>query len=772
MQKKTEKLISVRLSIALFAIMILAPVYFLTEIKFNNLPEIFSPPNSEINLIQKSIRQSFPEDNVLIVLFTGEDLYSDSFILKIEKTVSALNKSSKIEHVMGLSSNDYIIGSDDGFQVEKLLGMKEVKALSIKQRVKRIIEDRFAPGRIVSREGDYTALIIRPHPLADSMDATSILNNTKKLIEQFELSKNLQGFAGNIMVEDSMFNLTVEDNSKFIPVTMAIGFVLLWFMFRRKLPIVLSLLTIGAASNMSLLYLVVTDTPYSMPVAMVMPLIIALSMAFMVHLLNARLEAQKTNGDEATKMCSAINEVKRPIFFTMLTTVLGLLSLNFSPVPPIQTFGISAAIGVFLLYFITVYLQPPLIAKWSGGNWKSNQSGVMWIDHGIRKLAQFGIRNAGLVFCIMLVIIVTGVYSGLRVKAETDFLLYFPEDHEVILATNKVEKELAGTSPLEIIFSAKGRDALKDPKKLSAIKKIQYWLEARDEVDLTISMPDIIEEFNWAFNGEDPAFRILPTDEKLVSQYLFIYDGKDLFDMVDYEFEQTRLLMNLNIHGTSKLNMFIAELTGYLEKNVPSTMQWQIGGIARVQADMVNSIISGQLYSGFGAIALIFLVMLLLWRSVPGALLCLLPNIAPLVFIFAVMGALGITLDIGTAIISSIALGIAVDDTIHIYDGYHKRIKNGVRPIVALVKSYRINGRAISVTTVILCTQYFVLATSDFIPTYQFGLMTGIGLIAALFFDIILLPALLAIKLNLVKRREPEIRSFSTEKSFAESNEK
>ncbi len=181
-------------------------------------------------------------------------------------------------------------------------------------------------------------------------------------------------------------------------------------------------------------------------------------------------------------------------------------------------------------------------------------------------------------------------------------------------------------------------------------------------------------------------------------------------------------------------------------------MQWKVAGLGKLQAELVDFVITGQSYSAIGAVLLIFTVMAILWRSIPAAILCLLPNIAPLVFIFAMMGIIGITLDIGTAIITSVALGIAVDDTIHIYDGYYSRLQKGIRPIAALARSYRINGRAITATTIILCAQYFLLATSDFIPTYQFGLMTGIGLIAALVFDIVLLPALIALKLKATKQ--------------------
>jgi predicted RND superfamily exporter protein len=150
-------------------------------------------------------------------------------------------------------------------------------------------------------------------------------------------------------------------------------------------------------------------------------------------------------------------------------------------------------------------------------------------------------------------------------------------------------------------------------------------------------------------------------------------------------------------------------------------------------------------------LSLIFLLMLILWRSLGDALLCMIPNASPIVLIFIVMGISGIWLDMATAMIASVAVGIAVDDTIHVYHGYSKRRRAGVRPVLALVRTYRQAGRAVMTSTIILTAQFMILVMSLFKPTTHFGLLTSIGLWAALLFDLLLLPALL-ILLTIGKR--------------------
>ena len=155
----------------------------------------------------------------------------------------------------------------------------------------------------------------------------------------------------------------------------------------------------------------------------------------------------------------------------------------------------------------------------------------------------------------------------------------------------------------------------------------------------------------------------------------------------------------------------------------------------------------------WSALGLIFLLMLFMWRSFSSALLCMIPNISPVLLIFIVMGLFGLWLDMATAMIASVAVGIAVDDTIHIYHGYNKRIKAGIYPVLALVRTFRQAGRAVVTTTIILSAQFIILVLSQFQPTTHFGLLTSIGLWAALLFDLLLLPAMLILLTNNRSRR-------------------
>ena len=142
---------------------------------------------------------------------------------------------------------------------------------------------------------------------------------------------------------------------------------------------------------------------------------------------------------------------------------------------------------------------------------------------------------------------------------------------------------------------------------------------------------------------------------------------------------------------------------------------------------------------------MIFLMMAWMWRSLWQSVLTMIPNLVPIAMIFMFMGVAGIWLDMATVMVASVTAGIAVDDTIHLYHGFKERMQRGSTAVNALMRTYAQAGRAVIVTTTILASQFLVLMTSDFTPFSKFGLLTALGLVTALIFDLFVTPALLMV---------------------------
>jgi len=367
------------------------------------------------------------------------------------------------------------------------------------------------------------------------------------------------------------------------------------------------------------------------------------------------------------------------------------------------------------------------------------------MDRLVRGLFHIGVRYPLQVIFIVVLVLGVTLPQVMNIVVETNLQEFFYPDHKVRQATNHIEQKLVGTSSLDIIFRTDETDGLKDPKALQFMRRFQVWAEMQPEVDKSVSMADFVEEMHWGFHAENNKFRKIPDSPELISQYLLVYDGEDLFDFVDDEYKISHISVNINVHGANKISNLMHRIRIYLENNGVNGLKWEVAGIGRLFADQEDLLIEGQIKSLLGALGIIFVLMLVQWRSLKSAAICMIPNMSPILLIFIIMGVFGIWMDMATAMIASVAVGIAVDDTIHVYHGFIHRVRHGVTPVAALVRTYRQAGRAVMTTTIILSSQFLVLTLSQFVPTTNFGLLTSIGLVTALLFDLLLLPAILII---------------------------
>ncbi len=731
----------------LLALNLLAPVPLLF-LKVDNAPEVYFPPDAPAVRFEEALRERFPQDEALVVLLrapAGERsrmLFATETLRAIDRAAERIASHPLVDRVFAVTTLERISGTEDGFAVERLVDPDD--GASPATRRQRALADRFAPGFVVSRDADTLALIVRPHDLEGSAGRVAVLELVRAALAAEGLAPWVAGYAGEVALAVAQLRSMLRDTLTFVPLTTVLGLCLVAWLFRRWLAVALSALAIGAVVAGTIGVLVAWGRPYTMVSAMIPPLLTALTVALLIHLFNAvRLADRRGHRGEA-RVRRALDEIRRPARYTALTTAAGLGSLALSPVAPIATFGIAAGLGALLAYPVVVGLVAAALARHDRRRWPA-VAGAAWLDRLVARAARLGMRRAGAVAAVTLLAAMAGLPLALSVRAETDLYRFFGPEHPLTRATRLAESELSGVATLEVYLEASSPDAFEAPARLAALRGLQRWLEAQPEVDRTVSAGELVEEMNWAFHGEDDAWRRLPDSRKLVAQYLFIYDGRDLWEVLDRDLQRARVPMNLGIHGANAIGDFIARLERHLAESLPDGLHWRVAGLGRLFADQEDLLVTGQLRSLAGALALVFMLMLLLWRSLRAAALCMLPNLAPVLLIFALMGALGVWLDMATAMIASVAIGIAVDDTIHVYEGYRRRRAAGRGVVLALARTYAQAGRAVTLTTVVLGSQFLLLGASAFVPTVEFGILSAAGLVAALLFDLLLLPALVVL---------------------------
>lgn len=727
----------------LLAALLFAPAPLLFQLRLDNAPETYFPADAPAVRFNESVREDFPLDQVLVALFEGGDLFSDAFLERLTRLVEELAADPRMERVLAVSSVDHIAGTSEGFAVSPLVAAGDDR--SPEERRRRALSDRFVRGGLVAEDGAALAVVVRPFPMATSLERLRLERLVRSAVARHGLDDRLTAVAGHIALDVAQLRAMVHDITVLVPATLLVSLLLLWWLFRRWLVLALAVAVTAAIIGSAIVVLAFLSAPFTLITAIAPLLLTAISVAMQMHLYNAVALAARRGLTGEARVRAALEEVGRPTVYAALTTAAGLLSLSVSPIRPIETLGVVAACGVVVAALVVLGPLPALLLALDRRGWPQTFDGLARLDAITGRLLRLALRHPLPVLAGAGGLLLLALSQLPRIEVETDLYAFFPLDHPISQATQRVESNLAGVMPLEVVFEGAATDSLKSVARLRAISDVQRWLDAQPGVERSLSLPDFLAEMHWAFHGEEPAYRRLPDSAPLIAQYLFVYDGDDLYDVVERDFRRSRILVNLSAHSAGELNALIGRLRARLREDPPADLAWDIAGMGRLLADQERLLIRGQIASLMAVVALIALLMVALWRSVALAAMSMIPNMAPVVILFGAMGLFGIWLDIATALVASVAVGIALDDTIHMMHGYLERRGAGCSPVWAVARTVRQRGRAICATTIVLCVQFLFMTSSPFQPTAVFGLLTALGLLLALAFDLLVLPAMLVL---------------------------
>ena len=731
------------LALALLLGIQLVSLPFLFKIHFNNAADIYSPPDAPIIKLRESLFQEFPGDEALIALFEGESIYTPAFLASLHRVAETMEAHPGVDRVLTLTTVEHIEATDDGFSVSPLIDPDALESRTPEEWRKRVLADTFAPRLLASRDGRAIALVVRPKILKESLARRDIQIALEQAIAAQGLQENQRAIAGTVAQTVEELRSLWRDSAIFIPLTVVIGLALLAWVVGRIRPVVIGGLAMGAVVSASVAGLVIVGQPYTPITAMIPTLMAAYTTATLLHFYAAIQRARVAKLVRPLRIRRALSETFKPGLFNVLTTGAGLLSLLWVDIPPVQAFGLSGAIGTLMVFLVVFLLVPPILLKWDTPRWPRRRSGLAHARRIAATVSVFSLRHSKWVLWGTAALIVATIPLAMQIKVETNLIEFFAPEHSISRSTDEIESKLSGVTSLEVVLTGNGRDSLKDPARLAQIRDLQRWIEAQPEVDRAISLVDMLEEMNEAFHGEKLGKAALPTDRKLVEQLLLIYDGTDLYEIVNRDFQRARVTLSLNVHGANEIGSVIERIRSRVAHQGIQGVEVDVAGFGRLFSDQEDRIVDGQIKSFASAFLQILLLMAILFRSLRGALICLLPNLAPLFFIFVIMGSFDIWLDVATVLIAGVILGITVDDTIHLYHGYLDRLKRGVSPVFAIIRSVESSGRAVIAISVVLIAQFSLLGLSDFRPTAHFGMLCAVGLFAGQVFELLLMPALL-----------------------------
>ncbi len=533
-----------------------------------------------------------------------------------------------------------------------------------------------------------------------------------------------------------------RDLMRLLPLAMLVSLIFLVDALRdwRHVLACAGVLVLGTALTGSAL--VISGSPFTIFTPALLAVVLVVGTSDLVHLVHRF--ADRFEVDDATSTAAALADTLREVgpvcLATSATTAVGFLSLLSTTIPQIRRFGAMTAAGVMLVFLCSMLLLPPLLLRLGPPQRRATQRA----QRDRARMARVGralVKQPALGPILVLATLAFGISGGLMVRSDPH-ILGDVRSTAMAASNDFLEAHLGAVLPLDIHLELPDGDLL-DPDLLAAVAELESWLRAEAQVGQVVGLPDLVRQ-GWEALGEDG----LPPTRQAAAQVLLLNDMMDpsLTAGLTADGTSLRLRTRVRDHGHRATMDLVRRLelqAGPLLAQHEATLH--ITGVAWL-AQEINRTLTRQFAGSFVlALAVVGALGLLVYRRWGLVLIALIPNALPLLALLGLMGWTGLGLQPSTAMVFSVALGIAVDDTIHFLAAYGRLRRCGLSAEQAVVETIATVGRTLVDTSLLLAGGFAVFAVSQYGAMALFGQLTAFCVLVAAAADLLVLGPLLVL---------------------------
>ena len=705
-----------------------------------SLEQMFPEKDPEKDDYDKFINQFGREDDKILLAYQCDNPTSRENIIKLRELTELLEFDvDGVESVISLSNIEYgeyfsDILSDDDWS----------------SRGDKLLSHPIYANLIISKNKKTAGIILDiENGIITQDDRLDILNQINEIISSVDWEWHI---AGNPALRTRYIEFMNHERSIFVPISFLVAGLVLIIIFRQIKSIVITLISISAtliwvAGIMAYLNITINVASY-----LTFNLLMIIGASNAIHLLMKYHECLSLGLRQEEALQRVIDKIGTALFLTSFTTAVGFCSLSLTNIRITQEFGLLVGFGVILMFILTVVIMPILLSFVSPPK-KIHVDRLIKGDkfQSAEKLNNWNLKYPKLIlFCSVLLFFMASV--GLF---KMDFNASIMEDlrpgNPIYDDIQFVENNLGGTLSLEIVINSHDSLSALKPDFIQKIDQFKQSILQIDEISKVVTPGDYISIINEQVSGS----REIP--QSLDEVHSLVELGIDqMGTMLNEDYSKSRIsckVSDLDYKRSIEIKNKIRDLSKSIIGNDISTI---ITGSTLLALSTNRHLVKNLTMSFIIAFIIIFISIVILFRSLRLSLLAVLPNIIPLRIAGGVMGDLGIKLRPSTAMTFSIALGIAVDNTIHFLARFRQEYIDCGEHIKAVTNTLLTTGKAIISTGIILSLGFIVLYFSEFVPNHEFGILATIIIITAVSGSLILLPVMIM----LVK---PNLRLSSNE---------
>lgn len=737
------------------------------QLKFNFSPENLFVSGDET--LQFYLNRQVPAfgagDTVCAIAMQG-DLRTP----RVQEALFALHRRlERVPGVLGLTSPHHArLPTEGALGFDPLF---EADGRTTLEKLKKAADDPMLGGLLISKDLQVTSISARLDPRwGNEANRRKTVAAVRQVVENMrndfpEVKLLLAGIpVSQVIIVDTL----QADQMRFIPLVVFIMGLLLWLSFRDLRGVFLPFLATGAATVWTLGYLVLMDHAINVVNNAIVVLLLVIGVADAVHLVSRFFDELETararlapgeRVDQELVVAHTIQAMALPCFLTTSTTAIGFASALVADVALLQEFGVDAAVGVLLAFVSTLMIVPALLGILPLPPSRPPRERRLQerLNLGLEWAARFSVRRRRVVLFFFSILLLFAGRLAFEVSANQRIISELPAHDPSIVATRFFEKHLAGIFAVDVVFDTDEPSRLTDPDVVRAMDALARFAEQQELAPRVLSYPAILRGFDRALRGEAAVEPVSDWSDEKIRQLQLLFDLASEEDkrlaldgLLSADGKLARVRGLARDAGNDVVFPFVEAMRNELTRYPLPGVTVRVSGGMIIASQALGNIVKDMASSLGVALVAILVFMTILFRSIRVSLVALLPNAVPILAALATMAVAGIELRVATALIFSMALGVAVDACVHLLarmrEEQNASAENGsaeVDPLEeALVRTIQGAGRPVVYATVLLLVGFCVMAFSEFNALRHFAVLGGATLAAALLVDILVLPAL------------------------------
>lgn len=722
----------------IIALVLIGTLFFGNELKSLKIDAdiVRSLPDDDPDAkLLKKIGKNFGGNNMGVIILETDNIYQTSVLEHIQIITDTLTNIDGITTVSSLTNIINIKGGDYGIEIGKLVDEYEMPESPEDFEILRnnILNNEMYKGSIVSEDETSTLIIFS---LDNDSDVSTVAKNVIQKTEDLNLPEKLY-YIGSPMLVTYISDLMRNDLTNLLPLAFLVIAFILFLSFRSisgvLLPLLIAVISIvWSLGSMAFLGIKMSMISNNIPI-----ILLAIGSAYTIHVINRINKVSQSK--ESDVISTALAFVLIPLILAALTTIIGFVSFIFGAyLNMIVDFGIFTALGTLFASLLSIFFVPSVM---EAVNYKSKKTSKQsensfLTNYFLKPINALLIKKPKTIFILWMVLIAISIIGMFSIKRSVDIQEYFKKDNPTRLAENIMIEKFGGTKPIFVHF--KGN--MQDPKVLKAMIQTSEYMEKSPDVYTSMSIAKLIAEINLNITNT----RGIPNNIEQIEQLWFLLEGNEVLNrFVNEDLTEGIIISKFKSPDNESKKEFAKYMREFIATTTSEDCQIEITGMPFVDITMDQSLINSQIGSILIAILFVIILVGIILRSWISGLYASLPIIATIILLFGFMGLTGISLNIATVLVASVALGIGIDYSIHIISHFNESYKKTQDLYKSIEESILISGNAIIINVISVSAGFLILVFSEMVPLQYFGLLIALSMVSSCLGALTLLPSIL-----------------------------